>query len=895
VKNRINPLFVVCLALDIFLSFAGQAQTTNVCDGCTISSTYDNASNNVFSIIGTNASLLTGFNTTFFNEGRVLQSGSGGLSIGGYNEDVYFNNEPGAIYQFASDSSVLNDYPGNDNPVFTNQGLIWKSAGTNYSAIEMTFDNQGGSIEVDSGTLYLNGGDSSNGVFEVASGAVLDLTGGGGPTWAGEMTGSGLGTVSLADGSINASPSLTLGFTNDLFQWDGGAFEGIITNNGIVTITSSNVSLLTGSDSTFFNKGVVVQQIGSGGLAIGGYNDNDYFNNEPGATYQFASDSSILNDYPGNDNPVFTNQGLIWKSGGTNYSAIEMTFDNQGGSIEVDSGTLYLSGGGTSSNGFFNVASGAVLDLTGGNTATWAGEITGAGSGTLSLADGSIIGNPSLTLDFTNDLFQWEGGTLEGTIINNALVTISGTNASTLTGYNATFINQGTVRQVGSGGSQMQTFDGNIFFINELGGTYEFASDSSLLFNYSQVGYGASPSPFTNYGLVWKSAGTGVSAISLSFNNLGGVVQVDSGTLVLDGGGGSSNGDFEIASGAVLDLTGGSAPTWAGEMTGSGSGTVLLGENGTITGNPSLTLDFTNNLFQWAGGTFQGTIINDGLITISGTNASTLTGANSTFINQGTVRQAGSGGAQMQTFDGNIFFINEPEGTYQFASDSSLIFNYNQVGYGASPSPFTNYGLVWKSAGTGTSVISLAFYNQGGSIEVDSGTLAIDAYAQNGGSLTIALAGSNSNQCGQVAVGGGAVLGGPLNVFLANGFVPAAGDQFYILSSTLLQGNFTSTNVPAGMTVTNLLNSSGLTEYVELLVTGKVTGPVKILSQQVSDGTLSFNFATISGQTYTIQQNTNLSTTNWLYYTNFTGNGSIMQVMAPSTIWPEDFFRVVEP
>src|ERR1035438_4043860 len=384
-KNHKTLLFAGCFALNLFLSLAGQAQTTNICDGCTISSTYTNLTGNVYSFIGTNSSLLTGGNTTFFNQGTVQQTGSGTFLVGGYNQNVYFNNEPGAAYQFATDNVIGNDYPGNSGPVFLNQGLLWKSSGTNYSGIQIAFNNQGGVIQVDSGTLYLSGGGtSSNGVFNVASGAVLDLTGGSGPTWSGEITGSGSGSVALANGSITGNPNLILSFPPNLFQWDGGTLRGVITNSGIVTISGTNVSTLTGANTTFVNLGTV-QQTGSGGSLMGPFNGNVYFNNEPGATYEFTTDSSIgfgNNAYGQTSQSVpFLNQGLVWKSGGTNTSAIGASFNNQGGVVQVDSGTLTLNGGGTSSNGVFNVASGAVLDLTGGSAPTWAGEMTGSGSG----------------------------------------------------------------------------------------------------------------------------------------------------------------------------------------------------------------------------------------------------------------------------------------------------------------------------------------------------------------------------------------------------------------------------------------------------------------------------------------------------------------------------------
>src|ERR1039457_3954867 len=526
-KNHKTLLFACCFALNLLLSLAGQAQTTNICDGCTISSTYTNLTGNVYSFIGTNSSLLTGGNTTFFNQGTVQQTGSGTFLVGGFNQNVYFNNGPGAIYQFVTDNVIGNDYPGNSGPVFSNQGLVWKSGGTNYSGIQIAFNNQSGVVKVDSGTLYLSGGGtSSNGVFEVAAGAVLNPTGGNSPTWSGRLTGSGSGTVALTNGSITANPSLTLDFTNNLFQWDGGTLQGVITNSGIVTISSTNSSLLTGANTTFFNQGKV-QQIGSGTFLVGGFNQNVYFNNEPGAIYQFATDNVIGNDYPGNSSPLFSNQGLVWKSGGTNYSGIQTAFNNQGGVIQVDSGTLYLSGGGTSSNGVFNVAAGAVLNLPGGNGPTWSGRLTGSGSGTVALTNGSITANPSLTLDFTNNLFQWDGGTLQGVITNSGIVTISSTNSSLLTGGNTTFFNQGTVQQTGSGTFLVGGFNQNVYFNNGPGAIYQFATDNVIGNDYP----GNSGPVFSNQGLVWKSGGTNYSGIQMAFSNQSGVVKVDSGTL----------------------------------------------------------------------------------------------------------------------------------------------------------------------------------------------------------------------------------------------------------------------------------------------------------------------------------------------------------------------------
>jgi hypothetical protein len=64
---------------------------------------------------------------------------------------------------------------------------------------------------------------------------------------------------------------------------------------------------------------------------------------------------------------------------------------------------------------------------------------------------------------------------------------------------------------------------------------------------------------------------------------------------------------------------------------------------------------------------------------------------------------------------------------------------------------------------------------------------------------------------------------------------------------------------------------------------------------QFSGGNFSFGFQTISNQSYTIQENTNASTTNWFLVTNITGDGSIFEFLIPITSGPQDFFRVRQP
>jgi hypothetical protein len=135
---------------------------------------------------------------------------------------------------------------------------------------------------------------------------------------------------------------------------------------------------------------------------------------------------------------------------------------------------------------------------------------------------------------------------------------------------------------------------------------------------------------------------------------------------------------------------------------------------------------------------------------------------------------------------------------------------------------------------------------------------------------------------------GGLTLGGALSATVSGSFAPAVGDQFGVIGSSALSGTFNSVNLPAGIVVSYVNNT------VFLNVTGPV--PVQILSPQPVGTNFQFQFPTASNQSYTIQQNYNLATTNWVYYTNILGSGSTFQFQTPVVATPtQSFFRVRQP
>ncbi len=262
-------------------------------------------------------------------------------------------------------------------------------------------------------------------------------------------------------------------------------------------------------------------------------------------------------------------------------------------------------------------------------------------------------------------------------------------------------------------------------------------------------------------------------------------------------------------------------------------------------------------------------------LTISGS-GSVYQGDN--FYNSGLIRHTNTA---LLTIDSHSYFRNLPAGIYDFVDDGNMIIHSEYSSY------FENYGLLRKSGGAGVSIITGTLKNQGGNVEVDSGTLQLSSYAQNGGTLTIALGGTNSGQSGMLKVDTTATLNGPLNVKFVNGFIPSVGQSFKILSYAILNGNFTATNIPSGISL-SYSNSD-----IYLHVTSYVS---RTLVNSTRSGTnFIFSFQTENGGNYTVEYNDILGTTNWQFLKTVTGDGSLMQCLLPMTNLSQRFFRIRQP
>ena len=247
----------------------------------------------------------------------------------------------------------------------------------------------------------------------------------------------------------------------------------------------------------------------------------------------------------------------------------------------------------------------------------------------------------------------------------------------------------------------------------------------------------------------------------------------------------------------------------------------------------------------------------------------------------GTIQGGGSSGTLIYNY-----------GLWEVLCDSALNSDFGQNGIG-----FYNAGKFRKLNTTGTTswtpttgAAPALFVNIGGSIELDSGTLAIAGnFTIPSSGLTIGVGGKNSGQYGSLIVGGNAILGGPLKVFLTNNFQPYIPEWFTIVSSSSDSGAFSSISLPAGLQI-NYTNSDVYLNATNVLVP---PGPI---TSQLSGANLLFSFPTSTNQSYTIETITNLASTNWSVYMSVSGSGTTQQFSIPITnTVPQLFLRLSEP
>ena len=393
----------------------------------------------------------------------------------------------------------------------------------------------------------------------------------------------GTGSGGTTAGSLVNSGNFTFGGSAGL-QWDA-ADE--ISNSGTLAV-SNGANFTVAGGGTLANSGTINDDASGSGFQI---DQGSSLDNRTGATFDFLADGTIgATGTPGS----FSSSGLIEKSSGTGVSSIAVDFSNTGGRIEVNSGTLSIAAtGGSSSGGVFSVGPGATLDLTGGQTVTYAGGYSGSGAGAIVLASGTLAaGSGGVSFNFSGPVFQWKGGTIDTTL---GKLTNTGTmNLTGAAGDSVHLVGAGPLNNFGqidqSGGATLD-LDAPVTLNDESTGVYNFATDAS-------ISEDASGGTFLNAGIVEKTGGSGKSSIDagINFRNTG-TVSVGSGTLAIGNSGaiitaGSlAGGTWVVAAGSDLSLPGNITTLGATvELEGQGASFAALDQLATISASGVLSL-----------------------------------------------------------------------------------------------------------------------------------------------------------------------------------------------------------------------------------------------------------------------------------------------------------------
>ena len=450
--------------------------------------------------------------------------------------------------------------------------------------------------------------------------------------------------------------------------------------------------------------------------------------------------------------------------------------------------------------------------------------------------DTGLVRTPNLTGSGTltvREHMLWRGGTMSGsgkTVIENG-ATLTLDMGETGSG-NGLALNTRTLEL---GGNTFWTTGGNMLMndgviTNRPGAVFHVMAAGSI--NRA----GGAPR-IDNAGTIRRITAGGITTVGafVSFNNSG-FVEIETGTLQLAGGG-SANGMFNAAAGAMVEWTSGTYTLTPGaQLNGSGQYRLNIGNltanadltvgnldmvhpNNTLSGTGAVTIGSAMN---WMAGDQAGiglTIVAPGA-TITVANPSQLNLVSRTLENGGTILWT-NGNLALN----NAMVTNQPGALFR-ATGSGTFGNL-----GGSPR-FENAGTFRKSVSSGTlSTGSGLVFNNSGLVEIESGTLVVNGVLTNSGSVTVSAGAINRLAGGGSASGSFTASAGGIVEWTANTFTLNPGAQ--LNGSGLYRLNAGNVTANADSTVANLDVISGSSTWAgtgTVTITGAMNWPAGAMS-----------------------------------------------------------------
>ncbi len=698
------------------------------------------------------------------------------------------------------------------NPsVFTNQGLLEATSGGILALSGSTISNRDGSIQVNGATSsvqFVNNATIQAGTLAGINNGILTIPSGNAITLDGSTLGplSIEGTYAVANnsttfllGTINNTGAIQVNAAgNNTFLTMAGPVS--LTGGGSVTLTkggNGTAALATsGGNQTLTNVGNTLQ-----GTGVIGWNGLIVVNHGTINANLPAGGTLVING-------GFTNAGLLEATAGGTLVLSNSTISNGAGTIEVNgaASSVQFVNNATIQGGTFATANNGVLTIPSGNAITLDGSTLGA----LTIA-GNYVGANNTTTFLVGAINNT--GTIQlNAAANNTFLTMAA--GVTLTGAGTVTLSS----TPGGGSAALSTANGNQLLTNvsnTLQGTGVIGYNGLGLVNQGTINANAAgslvlnPSALTNQGFL-EATGSGLLQVSTTVANAGGsivasgaaaAVQFSNG-LTVQGGtlSGVSGGFVGSFSRNTLTLDGTasaiSIPSGGTYTVGDNSTTVIAG---TINNNGTVLLD-----------SIESTTV------LSAPNGATLTGGGAVMMTNGanTITGTSLGNAGNIILDSEAFNVTsymQNAGLFQVTvggSASTVTFNLNggvaQVDGTLVASSALNVAGTGTLSGDGTilSNVSMAGVTQAGDIP-NPGILTIGIngtgnYTQgSAGAYDVVVGGLTAGtQYSQLNVPGSATLSGTLNVSLINNFIPAAGNQFVILTAGSLSGQFVTTNLP---------------------------------------------------------------------------------------------------
>jgi hypothetical protein len=729
------------------------------------------------------------------NAGTIVWTGTGNLNF--YGTGLVLNAASGL---FEAQNDALLDYI-NGTPAFINDGVFRKTTGTGTTLIQIAFINNG-TVDAQTGTINLTQEDKT---FN----AGCRFTGAGRTT----LT---QGTVTL-NGTLESENLLLAGAT---LAGQGGVSGGMSWTSGAIAAGSS---FTVAADGVFRAEGALDKAVhgaltNAGQVIWSGTGKFNFYGTglvHNAASGLFEAQNDELLDFI-SGTPVFINDGVFRKTTSTGTTSIQIAFINNG-TVDAQTGTINLAQEAKTFNAGCRFTGAGLTTLTLG-VVTLNGTID---SENLVLAGATLSGAGSV-----NGSFTWNSGTLSPDVSFNVTHTGILTLASASTKViNGSITNAGRVIWLGTGNLQVRGAIHNLS-----GGRFEIQNDEVL-------DHLSGTPVFVNDGVIRKTVATGTTVCQIAFVNQG-TVDIQTGVFQLTQEPKTLNAGCRFTGAGRTTLV-------VGNVTLNGT---IESENLSLDGASLLGAGSVNGSFTWNSGTLTPDIsfnvTTNGLLLLASSGNKDLNG---TITNAGTVRWTGTGNLRVRGAIHNLppgLFDAQNNEVLDFISGSPVIVNEGAFRKSAGTAttfcqiPFHNFGRVEVNSGTLSFVSD--FTDQAGTIALGGGTLltaqpvalaggqllgagtlrpgfgaaalltsaATVAPAATGvlqiqgnyhqllpGVLNFALAGTDpGTNHSRLVITGDATFAGTIGVQRADGYLPAEGDRFEVMSFRSRTGDFACYN-----------------------------------------------------------------------------------------------------